>query len=287
MPLFESALVVVRGAGDLASGVAYRLMKTGFPVMMTELAKPYAVRLPVCYAMAVLYETVIIGGIVARRADRADTGAIQAMLGQGIIPVLVDPDGQVIHTFKAPIVVDCRMAKTNLGTAITDAPLVVAIGPGFTAGIDCHAVIETNRGHNLGRVYWRGAAEPDTGLPGKVDGKDYDRVLRAPQDGFVTQIKVPGQRVEQGQMIAKVGETPIVAPISGVLRGLTDDGEVYVHQGMKIGDIDPRGKREHAFTLSDKSLAIGGGVVEAVFSAPQLREMFLSTSASQADKQGG
>ncbi|GAB4548729.1 MAG: selenium-dependent molybdenum cofactor biosynthesis protein YqeB [Anaerolineae bacterium] len=287
MPLFDLARVVVRGAGDLASGVAYRLMKAGFPVLMTELAKPYAVRLPVCYAMAVLYETVIIEGIVARRADLTDLEAIHRLLSQGIIPVLVDPEGEVIRALQPPIVVDCRMAKSNLGTAITDAPLVVALGPGFRAGIDCHAVVETNRGHNLGRVYWRGEAEPDTGIPGKVDDRDYDRVLRAPIDGYVRQVKLPGQRVEQGQLVARIGEVPIFAPISGVLRGLTDDDQVYAHQGMKIGDIDPRGKREQAFTISDKSLAIGGGVVEAVFTAPQLREVFLSASASQADKQGG
>jgi xanthine dehydrogenase accessory factor len=166
------------------------------------------------------------------------------------------------------VIVDARVAKYNIDTTIHDAPLVIALGPGFTAGVDCHAVIETNRGHDLGRVIWHGSAEPNTGVPGSVGGKTVDRVLRAPIDGTVTQIALLGQRVKGSQLLALVNGEPVYAPFDGVLRGIIDN-DVAVKKGMKIGDLDPRAKREYCFTISDKSLAIGGGVVEAVMSKLQ------------------
>ena len=155
------------------------------------------------------------------------------------------------------------MAKRNIDTRMDQAPLVVALGPGFEAGRDCHAVVETNRGHWLGRVYWQGSAEPDTGTPGVVAGHGAERVLRAPVAGTVRALAEIGQQVDAGQVVAEVERVPVRAPFPGVVRGLIADG-TQVPAGLKIGDIDPRGKREHCFTVSDKALAVGGGVLEAV-----------------------
>ncbi|PJF42457.1 MAG: molybdenum hydroxylase [Candidatus Thermofonsia Clade 1 bacterium] len=263
-------LILLRGGGDLASGVAYRLRKVGLPVVITELAKPLAVRTTVSYGMAAVYGAVIIEGIVARRATLANLPELYAMLDAGIIPVLIDPEGASIAALEPAVVIDGRVAKTRLDTHIDQAPLVIALGPGFVAGEDCHAVIETNRGHHLGRVYWRGSAEPDSGLPANLNGRQAERVLRAPCDGLVTQVAVIGCVLREGQVIARVGETPVHAPFDGVLRGLIDD-DTPVVKGMKIGDLDPRVRREHCFTISDKSLAVGGGALEAVLAVPLIR----------------
>jgi xanthine dehydrogenase accessory factor len=267
--LFPHLLIVILGAGDLASGVAYRLVRAGFPVVMTELPRPTMVRTTVSYGAAVLHGAAIVEGLYARRVEIeqvADT------LATGTIPILIDPGGEAARSLNPAVLVDARVAKVNLGLRITDAPLVIGLGPGFTAGRDCHAVVETNRGHHLGRVIQAGSAEPDTGVPAAVNGKEAERVLRAPADGTVRQVKVIGQRVTVGTVLAWVGETPLVAPFDGVLRGLIDD-EVVVARGMKIGDLDPRLRREHCFTLSDKTLAVGGGVVEAVVSSPTIRRL--------------
>jgi len=164
------------------------------------------------------------------------------------------------------------MAKRDLGTRLDDAPLVVGLGPGFTAGVNCHAVIETNRGHNLGRIYWQGSAEPDTSIPGSIGGHAQDRVLRAPSAGTLRTVARIGDRVHVGQVLAWVNGDAIIAPLGGVLRGLLRDG-MAVQPGMKIGDIDPRAQPEYCYTLSDKSLAIGGGVLAAILAAPQIRRL--------------
>jgi xanthine dehydrogenase accessory factor len=184
--------------------------------------------------------------------------------------VLVDPDGEAIPALKPVVLVDARMEKRNLGTTIADAPLVVALGPGFTAGIDCHAVIETNRGHRLGRAIYSGAAEVDTGEPGSVNGQTNTRILRAPADGCVQPCAQIGDAIEAGQVIAYVSGQPVTAAFAGVLRGLVHE-RVPVTAGLKIGDLDPRARREHCFTISDKSLAVGGGVLEAVFASEAVR----------------
>lgn len=271
-------LILLRGGGDLASGVAYRLRKAGLPVVITELAKPLAVRTTVSYGMAAVYGAVIIEGIVARRAALDDLPELYATLDSGAIPVLIDPEGESIAVLEPAVIIDGRVAKARLDTHIDQAPLVIALGPGFIAGEDCHAVVETNRGHHLGRVYWRGSAEPDTGLPATLNGKQAERVLRAPCDGFVTQVAVIGRTLREGQLIARVGETPIYAPFDGVLRGLIDD-DTPVMRGMKIGDLDPRSRREHCFTISDKSLSVGGGALEAVLTSPLIRALLNSRSA--------
>jgi xanthine dehydrogenase accessory factor len=278
MSLFKLP-ILIRGAGDLASGVAFRLVQAGFPVMMTELAHPLVVRTTVSYGIAVLFNTVTVEGQIARLAT---IDQVPDMLAENVIPVLVDPDGEAIRALRPPIVIDARMAKVPLDTTINDAPLVVGLGPGYTAGLNCHAVVETNRGHWLGRVYWQGSAEPDTGIPGKINGKGGERILRAPNDGEVEQVEMIGTVVKEGTVLARVGGTPILAPFDGVLRGLIE--ETYVTAGLKIGDIDPRAKREHCFTMSDKSLAIGGGVVEAVLSAPQIRRQLQSGFITESAK---
>ncbi len=265
-------LILLRGGGDLASGVAYRLRRAGLPVIIAELAKPLAVRTTVSYGMAAVYGAVIVEGIVAQRAALDDLLGLYAMLEAGIIPVLIDPDGASIAALEPAVVIDGRMAKTRQDTRIDQAPLVIGLGPGFTAGEDCHAVIETNRGHYLGRVYWRGSAEPDTGLPASLDGRQAERVLRAPCDGLLKPEAVIGQLLQEGQLIARVGERPVYAPFTGVLRGLLDD-DTPVTAGMKIGDLDPRARREHCFTISDKSLAVGGGALEAVLAVPPIRAL--------------
>lgn len=267
--LFKRLPVVVRGGGDLASGVVYRLVKAGFPVLITELAQPKVIRRAVAFASAVFDDTMTVEGITARRIDAvADAPAMWAV---GEVPVLVDRDGASITALRPLIVVDARMVKRNPDTTQADAPLVIALGPGYTAGQDCHAVVETNRGHFLGRVIWQGAAEPNTGLPGSVKGHVADRVLRAPVDGYVVPHAVIGDTFAAGDVIATVNDVPVTAPFAGVLRGLIHSS-VWVTARLKIGDVDPRGIRDHCFTISEKALAVGGGVLEAIFSAPQLAD---------------
>ena len=259
--MFSDFSILIRGAGDLASGVAWRLHQCGFPVVMTELAEPLVVRRTVAFAEAVFTGETFVQGPLARRA--ADVSAARGLLAAGVIPVLVDPAVACRRDLQPTVVVDAIMAKANVGTHIDDAPLVIALGPGFTAGRDCHAVIETNRGHDLGRVLWQGPAEPDTKTPGEVGGYRGARVLRAPADGRVHAHVHIGERLHEGQVIAHVNSAPIVAPFDGVLRGIVHPS-VAVHTGMKIGDLDARAQRRYCFTISDKSLAIAGGVLEAI-----------------------
>lgn len=275
--LFERVPVLVRGGGDLGSGAIYRLHRAGFPVILAELEAPLCVRRAVCFASAVLEGHVTVEEITARLVT--DWEAVGAILRQGEVPVVVDAAGEALALASrqglaalAPkVVVDARMAKRNLGTTREDALLVIALGPGFEAGVDCHAVVETNRGHYLGRVYWTGRAEADTGVPGQIGGVASKRVLRAPAHGYVLPRRAIGERVRAGEIVAEVDGHPVRAAIDGVLRGLIHP-RVPVHPGLKIGDVDPRARREHCFTISDKSLAVGGGVLEAVLSFGALRD---------------
>lgn len=264
--LFRHVPIVVRGGGDLASGVIYRLAKAGFPVIVTELSRPLVIRRAVAFASAVFEREITIEGLCAILVPDASTALVAA--NKGKVPVVVDDRGTLVSEFKPPAVVDARIAKRNLDTSIHDAPLVIALGPGYEAGVDCHAVIETNRGHFLGRVLWQGSAEPNTGQPGAVRGRVSERVLRAPADGYVVPQAAIGDMVVQGAVIATVEGEAIRAPFDGVLRGLIHSS-VPVTRGLKIGDVDPRGVREHCFSISEKALAVGGGVVEAVLTALQ------------------
>lgn len=257
-------LVLVRGAGDLATGVAVRLHRCGFGVVMTELPEPLAVRRAVAFSEAVYEGETQVEGIRACRVD--DVAAARTALSRGVIPVLVDPQAACRHALRPAVLVDAILAKRNSGTTIGDAPLVIGLGPGFTAGVDCHVVIETNRGERLGRAIYQGSAEPDTGEPGDVGGKTTERVLRAPATGIFEARAAIGQQVSAGQIVALVGDQPVRASIAGRLRGLLRSG-ACVSAGTKLGDIDPRGAKAHTDLISDKALAIAGGVLEAILAA--------------------
>lgn len=253
--------VLIRGAGDIASGIALRLHRAGMQVVMTDLPAPTAIRRTVCFSQAILLGEMTVEDVTARRADSVEEA--ESLLRRGLIPVLADPDCACRAQLRPDALVDAILAKRNLGTKIDDAPVVVGIGPGFTAGEDCHAVVETMRGHTLGRVIYSGSALPNTNIPGLIGGFAGERVLRAPCDGIFTALHRIGDTVEEGETIGFVEGQPMKCTISGVLRGVLDDG-VPVKKGMKSGDVDPRCKPEYCTTISDKALAVGGGVVEAV-----------------------
>lgn len=254
-------LVVIRGAGDIATGIALRLWRAGMQVVMTDIPAPTAIRRTVCFSQAVVHREAEVEGVQARRAEGPEQ--VAELLKEGVIPVLADPEGSCIPVLKPDAVVDAILAKKNLGTKITDAPVVVGVGPGFTAGVDCHAVVETMRGHTLGRVYHQGSALPNTGIPGLIGGFAGERVLRAPADGIFHQLLDIGAQVKMGDVAATVDGEPMICTLDGVLRGILPEG-TPVHKGMKAGDIDPRCAVEHCYTASDKALAVGGGVLEAI-----------------------
>jgi xanthine dehydrogenase accessory factor len=235
--------------------------------MVTELARPLVVRRAVAFAEAVFSGSSTVEGVTARLADDPMAGLAYSVLEE--VPVVVDEAGDVIGRMKPRIVVDARLAKRPLDTRLRDAPLVIGLGPGLTAGKDCHAVVETNRGHNLGRVYWEGSAEPDTGRPEAVQGMAGERVLRAPAAGTFASRCAIGDIVRAGDVLAQVAGQPIVAPFAGVVRGLVHDG-LEVPAGLKVGDLDPRGVRDYCFLISDKARAIGGGVLEVILTGMSL-----------------
>ena len=254
-------LVLIRGAGDIATGIALRLYRTGIQVVMTDLPRPTAIRRTVCFSPAITDGETTVEDV---RAVRADSPAqALSLLAQGAVPVLPDPECLCREQLHPDALVDAILAKRNLGTRITDAPVVVGIGPGFTAGEDCHAVVETMRGHTLGRVIYSGSAIPNTNVPGLIGGFAGERVLRAPADGAFRSVHRIGDLVKAGDVAGYVSGEPMVCTIDGVLRGLIADG-IPVRKGMKSGDVDPRCKEEYCYTASDKALAVGGGVLEAV-----------------------
>ena len=255
-------LAVIRGAGDLASAIALRLVRSGIQVAMTEIAHPLTVRRTVAFSEAVRLGRTTVEGIEARLVR--DAREVAEVLEQAAaIPVLVDPECRCIAEFSPDVVVDAILAKRNLGTTMDMAPVVIGVGPGFTAGVDCHAVVESMRGHTLGRAYCEGSALPNTAIPGLVGGFAGERVLRATADGLFRGVAAIGDRVEAGQVVAYSGDGEVVAMISGVLRGLVADG-VYVTKGLKCGDVDARGDASYCDLVSDKGLAIAGGVLEAI-----------------------
>jgi len=257
----SSIKVLIRGGGDLASGAAWRLHQSGFKILIAETAQPMAVRRTVSFCEAVYDGQTEVEGVAAVLIQ--DPGAADEVWDQGCIPVLVDPQAQAKRVIKPDVMVDAILAKKNLGTTRDDAPLVIALGPGFVAGKDAHFVVETNRGHQLGRLLTEGAAQPDTGVPGPVQGVTTDRVLRAPTDGLWQAGADIGDAVRKGDPVGRVGRKPVHALIDGVLRGLIRPG-LTVRKGLKIGDIDPRGIKAFCNTISDKALAVGGGVLEGI-----------------------
>jgi len=257
----KKKLVIIKGAGDLATGTAHRLFRCGFRVIMLEKPDPDSIRRAVCFAQAVYSGVHTVDGVTAVFTHDPEK-AVEAA-NSGRVPVIIDPLWLSIGQLRPDVVVDAVMAKRNLGTAIDEAPVVIGLGPGFTAGEDVHAVVETCRGHDLGRVILSGSAATNTGAPGKIGGYGVERVIRSPGKGIMTTFKDIGDPVEKGDIIGTVGGRNLVAPLSGVVRGLLKSGLEAV-EGMKVGDIDPRCRRENCFTISDKSRAVAGGVVEAV-----------------------
>jgi xanthine dehydrogenase accessory factor len=255
-------VILIRGAGEMASGVAHRLHQSHFKICMIEISHPVAVRREVSFCEAIYQGEKEVEGVQAKFISKQE--GIQSVWREGKIPLLVDPDlKKTKHFLKPDVLIDAIMAKKNLGTQINDAPLVIGLGPGFTAGKDVHIIIETNRGHHLGKMIRKGSAEPDTGIPGDIGGYTVQRVLSTMKKGTFHPYKAIGERVNKGSVVAVADDFPIIAGISGVLRGLLHEGAT-VKKGMKVGDIDPRGKREACFTISDKARAIGGGVLEAI-----------------------
>ena len=253
--------VLIRGAGDIASGIALRLYRARFQVIMTDIQKPTAIRRTVCFSQAIVNGTAVVENVTARFAKSPDE--VEEILSAGEIPVLADPDCHCREVLKPDALVDAILAKRNLGTKITDAPIVIGVGPGFTAKVDCHAAVETMRGHTLGRVIYEGSPIPNTAVPGLIGGYAGERVLRAPDDGVFHLLRDIGSVVREGETVGEVNGKPMICTIGGVLRGILPDG-TPVHKGMKSGDVDPRCKVEYCYTASDKALAVGGGVLEAI-----------------------
>lgn len=263
-----SSIILLRGGGDLASGVALRLVRAGIQVVITEIAQPLAVRRLVSFSDAVYAGTRSVEGLTARCVE--DIEQFQKVLDAGEIPVLVDPTAEITKELQPLVLIDARMTKQPPDLGINSAKLVIGLGPGFTAGENCHAIIETQRGHFLGRVIWEGSAIPDTGIPGSIARFQVNRVLRSPADGVLNVPTEICDHLEEGDLIANIGGHTITAPFKGVLRGILCDG-MHVQAGWKIGDVDPRDDPAYCTRISDKALAIAGGVLEAVLSQKVIR----------------
>lgn len=255
-------LVVIRGAGDIASGVIYKLYKAGFRILALEVENPSSIRRTVSFSEAIYKNEQTIEGITAKRVF--NIFEIEKSWEEYKVPVLVDPKGEILKKIKADILVDAILAKKNLGTKKEMAKLVIGLGPGFEAGKDVHYVIETMRGHRLGSVIKNGSAEKNTGIPGNIGGYTKERVIYAEVEGKITPLKNIGEFVKKDEVIAKIAEKNIKASIEGILRGMIPEN-YFVKKGLKIADIDPRkSEYENCYLISDKAKAIGGGVLEAI-----------------------
>ena len=272
----KKILIICRGGGDLATGIVHRLFRAGFPVLVLETDSPAAIRRQVSFSEAVYDGTATVEGVTAERIASADRASVNHVLEEGRVPLLVDPEGSSIPLLKPDIVVDAIIAKKNLGTAKEMAPLVIGVGPGFTAGEDVDLVVESMRGHNLARIFTTGSALPNTGIPGNIGGFTKERVLHAEAAGYMKNIRKIGDIVEKGEEIARIYEkmtedgtfsgsyVSVEASISGIIRGLIREG-YHFQKGFKIADIDPReSELANCFTISDKARSIGGSVLEAV-----------------------
>lgn len=254
--------ILVRGGGDIATGTIYHLHRCGFRVLILECARPSAIRRRVAFCEAVYDGMTEVEGVVCRKIETL--AACEGVWRAGEIPLLVDEKADAIEAFVPKALVDGILAKRNLGTRMEMAPLTIGLGPGFTAGADVHAVIETMRGHDLGRIISQGQALPNTGIPGLIEGRGQERVIHAPADGIIQNRVEISSLVEKGQTIAYVGNVPVEASLTGVLRGIIRDG-FCVKKGLKIADIDPRGsERKNCFTISDKARCIAGSVGEVI-----------------------
>lgn len=261
-PLMKD-IICVRGGGDLATGVVAKLVHAGYRVVICEIDQPTAIRTTVALSTCLFEGEYQVEDVRAKHVS-PDVDALLDCWNRGIVPVVIDPKAMIVYDLRPGVVVDAILAKKNLGTTIDMANIVIGMGPGFVAGEDCDAVIETMRGHKLGRVIYSGPATPNTGVPGEIGGKSNDRVLRAPVDGIMKSLCKLGDHKEQGEAILEVEGQQVVAPFSGVVRGLLPDG-LEVFKGMKIGDIDPRTLDPDAiYTISDKARSLGGAVMDAI-----------------------
>lgn len=261
-------VVVVRSGGDIGTAVAHKLHRCGFKVLILEAREPLAIRRNVAFSEAVFEGEKTVEGVVCKKVEGMDE--IMAMWEKDIIPLMVDENADILKDIKAEVLIDAILAKRNINTRIDMAPITIGLGPGFTAGVDVHAVIETNRGHDLGRVILEGEAEKNTGIPGIIEGFGEERVLRAPCEGAVKVISDIGEIVDIDETVMFIGDQPVKSKIKGVVRGCIRNG-VKVPSGMKIGDVDPRGKLTNCFTISDKARNIAGGTLEAIFYLRKLR----------------
>jgi len=254
-------LIVIRGAGDIATGVAYRLHMCGFRLLMLETARPTVIRRAVAFASAVFEKSVEVEGVRAVLSENLQQ--IETAWERGEVPVIVDESCAILGRVKVHVLIDATISKRNIGTKRGMADITIGLGPGFVAGDDVDAVIETLRGHELGRAIYKGSAAHDTGVPGEIAGFSRERIVRASAEGRVRHVCNIGDIVTKGQTVAYVDKVRVAAPIDGVLRGIIHDG-VYVKRGMKMGDVDPRGEVRNCFTISEKALAVAGGVLEAI-----------------------
>ncbi len=253
--------ILIKGAGDLATGIASRLYHSGHQIMMTEIEIPLTVRRIVALSRAVYEKEAVVEdmkGILVSSMKEAEE-----VLAAGDIPVIIDERAEIAGEYQPDVIIDAILAKKNLGTKITDAPFVIGVGPGFTAGEDCHCVVETKRGHTLGRTIYEGSAIPNTGVPGNVGGYTIERLIRAAASGEMVPLAKIGDVVKKGQAVAVTGGKEVYAQMSGIVRGMLQPG-VEVTENLKIGDIDARCEIDHCFTISDKARSVGGGVLEAV-----------------------
>ncbi len=257
----EEIIVAVRGGGDIGTAVAHRLYRSGFKVIIIEAKKPTVIRRTVSFAEAVNSGRAVVEEVECVRVENIEY--CHNLWKENKIPLLVDEEAVSLEQFKIDILVDAILAKRNTGSNKCKVPYIIALGPGFTAPLDADVVIETKRGHNLGRLIYRGRAEENTGIPGEVCGFSEERIIRAPMEGTLTPCKNIGDMVQKGDIVAYCNNLPITANLPGVLRGIITK-EFYVHKGMKIGDIDPRGEVHYCYTISDKGRAIGGAVLEAI-----------------------
>ncbi len=259
--MIKDLKIAIRGAGEMASGIAHRLYLTGIrKIVMTEIPEPISVRRTVSFSEAVYEGEAGVEGVRGVLANNVDE--IKNIWQENMIAIIIDPVGKFVEMLRPDILIDAMMMKKQTSLAGNEAPFIIGIGPGFSAPINVHAVIESNRGHNLGRVIWDGSAEPHTGIPGSMEGFTVERVLRSPKAGAVRHVKHIGEFVKKGDTILYVDEIPVYASINGVLRGLIR--EIFVQHNEKVGDIDPRGQVSYCYTVSDKARAIGNGVLDAI-----------------------
>lgn len=258
--MFEG-IVAIRSGGDIGSAVAYKLYRSGFKVLILETGMPLAIRRRVSFCEAVYEKTSIVEGVTCVKVD--DVNGLKEVWEKGNIPLLIDEMGDVVQKIGAEVLVDAILAKRNINTNINMAPLTIALGPGFTAGVDVNVIVETNRGHDLGRLIYKGKAEENTGIPGIIKGYGSERVLRAPCHGRVQIMKDIGELVKEGDTVLKVGNSEVKSLLNGVVRGCIREG-IIADIGLKLADVDPRGNRNNCFTISDKARCIAGGVLEAI-----------------------